>query len=115
MQKCLLNFRVRWLEVEIMHSKSVEVWCKGSAPSILGDTCGGIRITLSKTLGTEIISTKVTELNINYLNEAGEYEKDYPVTEQFVTKFDVEKNKFVTKPCEIFINNESIKLKSIRK
>jgi len=89
--------------VEVIHSKSVEVYAKGTVPSILIDSSESIKVTLSTDLTTSIVSSKVTELNVTRLNSEGEYEKDFPVTEQFETKFDPEKNTFVTKPMNLFL------------
>jgi len=62
-----------------------------------------VRITLSSDLKTEIVSSKVNELNVNKLNDQGEYEKDYPVTTQFSTTWNPEKQCFVTKPMDLFL------------
>jgi hypothetical protein len=58
---------------------------------------------LSHKEGIDIISSKTSELNITYLNEAGEYQKDTPVTAQLITKWDPETKKFVTKPYDMFL------------
>jgi adenylyl cyclase-associated protein len=102
-KKLFLTFQNVVSNVEVIHSKSVEVYAQGSVPSIQVDSSESIKVTLSKDLSTEIVSSKVTELNVTKLNAEGEYEKDFPVTEQFVTKFDKEKGAFVTKPMDLFL------------
>jgi len=70
---------------------------------MLVDTCESVRLTLPKGLETNVVSSKVTGLNINYLNEQGEYENDFPVTDQFITAWDPKAKKFVTKPMDLFL------------
>lgn len=49
----------------------------------------------------EIIIAKSSEMNITYPNDAGtEMEKDTPLPEQFVTKWNAEKKCFETKVFE---------------
>jgi len=102
-KKLLVAFTSVLSNVEVLHSKSVEVFCQESCPSMSVDASESIKVTLSKDLNTEIISSKVSELNVTRLNDAGEYEKDFPVTEQFSTKWDAEKGTFVTTPMNLFL------------
>jgi len=102
-QKVYLIFKNTISNVDIMHSKSIEVWSQEACPSMLVDTCESVRLTLPKGLETNVVSSKVTGLNINYLNEQGEYENDFPVTDQFITAWDPKAKKFVTKPMDLFL------------
>jgi len=102
-RKVMLVFKSVISNVDIMYSKSIEVWAQEKVSSILVDSCESVRVTLPKDLNTDVVSSKVTALNVTYLNDAGEYEKDFPVTDQFVTRWDAEKKRFVTKPMDLFL------------
>lgn len=49
----------------------------------------------------EIISSKTMDLNITYLQEDGDYAKDTNIAEQFLTVWDNDSGKFITKALDI--------------
>ena len=53
--------------VEVMNGENIRVYVKGHSPSIAIDKCQRVGVTLnSENMNCEIISSKVTELNLNY-------------------------------------------------
>jgi len=90
--------------VEAVNTKTLTIQAKIHAPSVVLDKCERVKVYLAKNLETDIVSSMVSELNISYLvDDDDNYAKDYPVTEQFLTRFDPKLNRFVTKPQDIFM------------
>jgi len=90
--------------VEAVNTKTLTIQAKIHAPSVVLDKCERVKVYLAKNLETDIVSSMVSELNISYLlDDDDNYAKDYPVTEQFLTRFDAKLNRFVTKPQDIFM------------
>ena len=89
--------------VEIINSKNIIIYCLDSAPGINIDNCFSVKIYLAKERNVDIITSKSSDVNITYIQDDGSYAKDTPITTQFITQYDYEQNKFITKPYEMFI------------
>mmetsp|Transcript_27028 Transcript_27028/g.23931 ORF Transcript_27028/g.23931 Transcript_27028/m.23931 type:complete len:107 (-) Transcript_27028:207-527(-) len=89
--------------VEAVNIKNLTIQITDHTPQITVDKSEGVKVYLGKRLETDIVSSKVTELNISYLQEDGEFAKETPVTEQFVTRWSDKQGKFVTEPLEMFM------------
>jgi adenylyl cyclase-associated protein len=89
--------------VEAVNTKNLTIQAQNHAPSIVLDKSEYVKVYLAKNLETDIVSSKVTELNVSYLQEDDDFAKEFPVTEQFITKWDSKAKKFVTKPLDIFM------------
>lgn len=96
-----IYFNVLVSGVETVNSKSLTIVCNEFCPSINIDKTDGCQISLMKDRNTEIITAKSSEMNVSYPNKAGdEMEKETPIPEQFVTRWNAEKGKFETTTYE---------------
>ena len=90
--------------VDIMNCENVKIYIKGMVPSIAVDKCQKVRIILNeKNLGVDIVSSKVTELQIAYEKMDGNESKDHPVSEQLITKWNPASKKFETHIYDKFL------------
>lgn len=70
------------------------MYVKGQTPSISIDKSQKVRVVLNEAfLGTDIVSSKVTECNITY-EKNGNEAKSFMIAEQLITKWNNEKKKF---------------------
>lgn len=106
LSKCVklnLVFKSVLSTVECVNSKNIEIVCLDNAPTINIDKCESVHVVLPPNMNSDIVSAKTSALNLTYKLADGEYEKDTPIPEQLVTKWDPEKKRFVSKPLDLFI------------
>lgn len=104
--KCVklnLIFKSVLSTVECVNSRNIEIICIDNSPTINIDKCESIHVCLPPNLNSDVVSAKTSALNITYKLPDGEYEKDTPVPEQLVTKWDAVKKRFVSKPLDLFM------------
>jgi len=89
--------------VEAVRCENLTIQCTIHAPSVSLDNCQYVKLYLATNVETDIVSTKVTELNVSYIEKDDEYAKETPITEQFITRWDPKVKRFVTKPLELFM------------
>ncbi|KAL4510746.1 hypothetical protein ABPG72_004900 [Tetrahymena utriculariae] len=90
--------------VETVDCQSCEVYIAEGVPSIQIDKSDTIRVIFLKSKVCDVVTSKSSGINVTYaLNEEGDMEKDTPIPEQFITKWDSEKNTFVTATLDTFL------------
>lgn len=97
--------------VEIMNSKNVDLHVLGWCPSIAVDASQAVAIVLNgDNKNTDIVSSKTNQLNIAYTLPENEQsvtawlmQKDFPVCEQFITRWNDKLQKFETKVYDQFM------------
>ncbi|KAL4464145.1 hypothetical protein ABPG74_006082 [Tetrahymena malaccensis] len=90
--------------VETVDCQSCEVYIAEGVPSIQIDKSDTVRVIFLKSKICDIVTSKSSGINVTYaLNEEGDMEKDTPIPEQFITKWDNERNTFVTVTLDTFL------------
>lgn len=84
--------------VEVVNCKSVKIQVTGAVPTMLVDKTDGIIIYLAETsLHTTIVSSKSSEMNVS-VPEGEDEQKELPIPEQYVSSYDKDAKKLITKP-----------------
>lgn len=77
--------------VEVVNCKNQKVQVLGNVPAVAVDKTDGFQVYLSKdSHHTQIVTSKCSDMNANFEMPDGEW-KEYPIPEQFVSKFAAEK------------------------
>ena len=89
--------------VEVMNGEKIEIFVRGSSPSIAIDKCQAVRIVLNEAnMNCEIISSKVTQLNLSYESNGNEA-KNQMVSEQLITRWNPNTKKYETQIYDKFL------------
>lgn len=89
--------------LEIMNCEDIEIFIKGSSPSVAIDKCQKVRLVLNEhNMNCEIISSKVTQLNLSYESNGNEG-KDQMVSEQLITRWNPNTKKYETAIYDKFL------------
>jgi len=87
--------------LEVIGSQSIQAQVTGKVPIVNVDKTDGFQLYLSlESLEADIVTAKVSEVNIMIPDENGEY-LEKPVVEQFRTYWDPKKKILITEPVEI--------------
>ncbi|CAK60697.1 unnamed protein product (macronuclear) [Paramecium tetraurelia] len=87
--------------VDVVNCKKVKVTCLTKCPSLMINNSESVFMAFNADKQCEIISSKTMDLNITYLQEDGDYAKDTNIAEQFLTVWDNDSGKFITKALDI--------------
>lgn len=99
-KKCALIFDNSVAALEVIGSQSIQAQVTGKVPIVNVDKTDGFQLYLStESIGADIVTAKVSEINIMIPDEEDYIEK--PVVEQFRTFWDPEKKILVTEPVDI--------------
>jgi adenylyl cyclase-associated protein len=83
--------------VEMVNSSGIKVQVNGNVPTINVDKTDGVQIFLSKSsLGTSIITSKSSEMNLCIPNQAGDDYDEIVIPEQFESKWNTTSKKLET-------------------
>jgi len=101
-KKCAVLFESSVAGLEVINSQSVKAQVLGNCPIINVDKTDGFQMYLSKdSIGAEIVTAKISEVNIMIpTGDNGDY-IEKPVVEQFKTVWDAANQVMVTEPVEI--------------
>lgn len=90
--------------IELMNCQDVKVFVKGKSPSISIDKSMDIKICLNEGhLGTEVVSSKSSQLVVCSENAEGKESKAYTIGEQVITKWDPNTKSFKTGIYDAFL------------
>jgi len=91
--------------IEFVNCESVKLQINGEVHTVSVDKTDGFNMYLSKaSLGTKLISSKSSEMNINVPSKTDEDDfTEQAVPEQFVTSYDVQKGTFSTVVNSVFM------------
>ncbi|KRW98962.1 Adenylate cyclase-associated CAP, N-terminal [Pseudocohnilembus persalinus] len=95
-----LQFNQVISSVQLVNANSITIWCFEKCPSIQCDNSQQVHISLMDDMSCEVISSNTQEINVTYKKTEDEMAKDYPIPEQFITKWDPNQHKFVTSVFE---------------
>jgi len=100
-KKCAIVFENSVAALEVIGSQSIQAQVTGKVPIVNVDKTDGFQLYLSlESLEADIVTAKVSEVNIMIPDENGEY-LEKPVVEQFRTYWDPKKKILITEPVEI--------------
>jgi adenylyl cyclase-associated protein len=100
-KKCAIVFENSVAALEVIGSQSIQAQVTGKVPIVNVDKTDGFQLYLSmESLDADIVTAKVSEVNIMIPDENGEY-LEKPVVEQFRTYWDPKKKILITEPVEI--------------
>jgi len=100
-KKCAIVFDNAVAALEVIGSQSIQAQVTGKVPIVNVDKTDGFQIYLSQeSIDADIVTAKVSEVNIMIPDENGEY-LERPVVEQFRTYWNKEKKLLITEPVEI--------------